>query len=94
MPTNIMSGRNAQFYWLSNFKVPTNFSFNTMKALESNDKSRITSKVRWEIIYNLSTLAMVHTREPTSTEYSQLCEMLIKKYPILTDNFGSGYVSD
>lgn len=79
--------------WLRDFKIPTNFSFNTMKALESGDRGSITGTVRREIIYHLSTLAMVHTREPTGVEYTQLCEMLIKKYPILADNWGTGYVS-
>lgn len=79
--------------WLCDFKIPTNFSYNTMKALESGEKSRITNSVRREIIYHISTLALVHTREPSGAEYSQLCEILIKKYPVLADNWGTGYVS-
>jgi len=40
-----MSGGSGCSEWLRDFKVPTNFSFNTMKALESGDKSRITTTV-------------------------------------------------
>ncbi len=64
-----------------------------MMALSSGEKSNITSAVRREIIAAVSTLVMVHTTYPTPEEYSCVCELLIKKYPLLTDSFGCGFVS-
>ena len=61
-------------------------------ALNSGDKSSITSSVRKEIIAALSTLVMVHVTYPTSDEYSRICELLVREYPILSDCFGCGYV--
>jgi hypothetical protein len=64
-----------------------------MKALNGNSKIEITSAVRCEIITSLATLVMVHTMNPTPTEYTTLSGRLVAKYPILADGFGCGYVS-
>ena len=60
--------------WLQNFQVPKHFLTRTMMALNSGDKSSITSSVRKEIIAAVSTLVMVHVTYPTSDEYSHICE--------------------
>ncbi len=34
-----------------------------------------------------------YTQYPTSSEYNQVCDRLVQKYPVLKDTIGIGYVS-
>ena len=59
-----------------------------MMVLNSEDKSSITSSVQKEMIAAVSTLVVVHATYPTYHEYSNICELLVREYPILSDCFG------
>ena len=79
--------------WIRVFKLPTQFSLMTMKALESANKMQITSAIRCEIISSIATLVMVHTMYPTPENYTVLAQRLVTEHPILADGYGCGYVS-
>lgn len=79
--------------WYETFQLPSNFSARTMVALQSGNKMDITSAVRNEITAAVATLMMVHTTYPTPAQYTHVCEMLVKKHPILADTYGCGFVS-
>ena len=53
----------------------------------------LTNKVRQEIVRMLRNLMSLHTRRPTSIQYTYVCMQLVAKYPHLKDGVGTGYVS-
>ena len=81
--------------WIHDFQIPQpcTFSTPTMKFLLVDEQGVLTKAMRIEIITVLTTQVMLHTRYPTSTEYTTVCRMLIEKYPHLSDIIGNGYVS-
>lgn len=69
----------------------TSFSATVQNAIESGT---ILSKARQEIVQTLRTLMLQYTKYPSSEQYTDICQKLIKKYPKLRDTIGSnGYVS-
>jgi len=63
-----------------------------MLALKSGNPMNITDSVRREIVAAVTTLAMVHTREPTPKQYSFMAEKIVIAYPVLKDKYGCSYV--
>lgn len=93
MQVQISSSPSTSSHWIQDFKLPTQFSLKTMKALSGSNKMEITRAVRCEIISSISTLVMVHTISPTPEEKTILAQRLVAEYPILADSYGCGYVS-
>ena len=84
------SARSSASCWAHNITIPSRFSRPTMKCIE---EGILTSASRDEVVNSLSTLMMLHTVTPTSTDYTIVCERLVKAIPCLKDCVGSGYVS-
>ena len=80
----------ASTSWAYNLSIPTRFSSATMESIETKV---LTGKARDEIIASLSTVMLLYTTTPTSSDYNIICDRLVKKIPVLKDVVGSGYVS-
>lgn len=76
--------------WAEKLAIPSRFSAKTTAALESGTP---TGKARDDIINALATVTMVHTMNPTGSEYNTVCRRLTEKHPVLKDSIGTGYVS-
>jgi hypothetical protein len=68
--------------WHNDFKIPDKFSLQTNQALLSGDRSKITPKMRDEIINSLSGVILQFTITPTPEQYTVVCIKLIQKFPI------------
>ena len=81
------TGGGATSCWI---KIPDLFSRTTMHALATKV---ITKSARIEIVAAIAFHVYTHTQYPTSQEYTEVCEKLVQKYPVLKDTVGNGYVS-
>ena len=62
-----------------------------MELLEGN-VTIITDSIRQEILDALYHKMLQHTQRPNGTEYSAVCEALVKKFPCLADSGDCKYV--
>ena len=77
--------------WHLSFEIPTKFSVSTEKRIKSG---QLRKKNRTEIVQALSAAVILHTKYPTSEQYTAVCLKLIEKFPTLKDGMGTtGYVS-
>lgn len=79
--------------WHTSFEVPdeTKFSSSVQEAIQSGV---IPTKARRELTQTLRTLMVQHTHQPTSEQYTTVCQKLVVKFPKLRDVIGyNGYVS-
>ena len=61
--------------------------------MENIQRGIITKGTRTEIIQTTAQMMWMNTKFPTSNEYTEVCRMLVTKYPVLKDSVGNGYVS-
>ena len=52
----------------------------------------IRKSTRIEIIEAIGRQMWIHTTHPTSSEYTEVCRMIVKKFPVLEHSLGNGIV--
>lgn len=78
--------------WHLSFKIPSLSAFSE-RTIDAIRTGAITKAVRTEIVQTITTLISVHTKRPTSKQYTHICKELVKAYPKLEDDASIEYVS-
>ena len=77
--------------WHLTFKVPDKHSLGHT-VCEAIDTGKVSNGARRRITSLLKNLMLQYTLRPTPTQYTAVCNILVKKYPKLKDPIGANSI--